>query len=94
MAAGFFPLHRAPCAVNSFLDFRHLPHHVCASLCVSAAKKVFNRRRKPTFARRTWPAKTSKPSGQQRKIIRQNLQDCAGSLFLPESAYEKHVNPV
>jgi hypothetical protein len=46
------------------------------------------------FARPTWPAKTSKPSGQQRKIIRQNLQDCAGSLFLPESADEKHVNPV
>ena len=30
----------------------------------------------------------------QRKIIRQDLQDCAGSLFLPESADEKHVNPV
>jgi hypothetical protein len=41
MAAGFFPLHRAPCDVNSFLDFRHLPHHVCASLCVSAAKKKY-----------------------------------------------------
>jgi hypothetical protein len=30
----------------------------------------------------------------QKKIIRQDLQDCAGSLFLPESADEKHVNPV
>jgi hypothetical protein len=30
----------------------------------------------------------------QRKIIRQDLQDCAGSLFLPASADEKHVNPV
>jgi hypothetical protein len=30
----------------------------------------------------------------QRKIIRQDLQDCAGSHFLPESADEKHVNPV
>jgi hypothetical protein len=30
----------------------------------------------------------------ERKIIRQDLQDCAGSLFLPESADEKHVNPV
>jgi hypothetical protein len=48
----------------------------------------------PTFARPTWPAKNAKPSGQQRKITRQGLQDCAGSLFLPESADEKHVNPV
>jgi len=42
----------------------------------------------------TRPAKNAKPSGQQRKIIRQDLQDCAGSFFLPESADEKHVNPV
>ena len=39
-------------------------------------------------------AETGLPSGQQRKIIRQDLQDCAGSLFLPESADKKHVNPV
>jgi hypothetical protein len=37
---------------------------------------------------------TGSPSGQRIKIIRQDLQDCAGSLFLPESADEKHVNPV
>jgi hypothetical protein len=30
----------------------------------------------------------------QRKIIREDLEVCAGSLFLPESADEKHVNPV
>jgi len=37
---------------------------------------------------------TGSPSGQRRKIIRQDLQDCAGSFFLPESADKKHVNPV
>jgi len=31
---------------------------------------------------------TGSPSGQGRKIIRQDLKDCAGSLFLPESADE------
>jgi hypothetical protein len=38
--------------------------------------------------------KTGAPAGQQRKMIRQDLQDYAGSLFLPESADDKHVNPV
>jgi hypothetical protein len=42
----------------------------------------------------TWRRKTGSPSVQQRKIIRQDLQDCAGFFLLPESADEKHVNPV
>jgi hypothetical protein len=50
--------------------------------------------RRRHFPPPTWRRKTGSPSGQQRKIIRQDLQDCAGSLFLPESADEKHVNPV
>jgi hypothetical protein len=46
------------------------------------------------ISRRRTQTGAGSPSGQRRKIIRQDLQDCAGSPFFSESAYEKHVNPV
>jgi hypothetical protein len=52
------------------------------------------RRWTQTFSSADLAAETGLPSGQQIKIIRQDLQDCAESLFLRESADEKHVNLV
>jgi hypothetical protein len=40
------------------------------------------RRQTQTFSSADLAEKTGSPFGQQKKIIRQDLQDCAGSLFL------------